>query len=163
MKPIVFTNDMNEQQRIEMIRQADIHNGALYSVSWDRAVKTKKAYADKSVRKVSKGAFRFGVTYSHCKAIAERGVEVQPLPASQRVDGILQFSIDENGNPYDYKVRVFTMKGKKAKVAYYLDGEIADKDKLYEDGIICKEGGSTSELVMFTVRLMDIKSIGVKA
>ena len=160
---IKFTKEMTEQERVEMIRKANIHNGALYSVSWDRAVKTKKAHQDKSVRKVSKGAFRMGINYSHCKAIIERGVEVQPLPASQRVEGILQYSLNENGEPYDFKVRLFTMTGMKAKVAYFLDGELADKDKLYEDGIICKEGGNTSELVMFTVRLMDIDSIGVKA
>lgn len=163
MKPIIFTKDMTEQERIEMLRNAEIHNGALYSVSWDRSVKTKKAYQDKEVRKTSKGAFRMGITYSHCKAVAERGTDVQPLPASQRVDGILQYSINEYGEPYDYKVRLFTMKGKKAKTAYYLDGELADRDALYEDGIICKEGGNTSELVMFTVRLMDLTSVGVKA
>lgn len=163
MKPIIFTKDMNEEERIAMLRNANIHNGALYSISWDRAVKTKKAHQDKEVRKTSKGAFRMGINYSHCKAIAERGVEVQPLPASQRVDWILQYSLDENGNPCDYKVRMFTMKGKTTKAAYYLDGELADKDALYEDGIICKEGGNTSELVMFTVRLMDLTSVGVKA
>ena len=162
MKSIYFTEDMTEKQRIEAIRNCGIHPGTLYSVCWNRAVKTKKAHQNDEVRKVSKGAFRFKISYANCKAIKERGVEVQPLPASQGFDGFLRFSIDANGEPYDYKVPLFTMTGEKAKVAYYLNGELADKDELYDDGIICKEGGNTSELVMFTVRLMDMKSICVK-
>lgn len=163
MKNIQFTTE-TEQERVNAIYNADLRIGAFYATTYERDVKVTKEYKGKvKVTKRTSGVYRYGVQYSHTNAFKALEREVQPLPNSQATDNLLQWTIGEDGQPKDYKVRCFTVPNQKSQSVWYLDGKETTKEELQTKGIIPQDKPSTQPLTMFTVFVRNIVAIGAKA
>lgn len=118
--------------KYEEIKNAihSIHAGTYTTIETCKTLKTKKAYTDKSIMKVSRMTGRFGVDYNHISKVQEKRAsgelpkEPQKLPWGNWMKDEEGYLIEHKGKVY---VRVATSPNK-TKSTYLVNGVPTDED-----------------------------------
>ena len=107
------------------------HNkGSFITIETCKTLKTKKAYADKSIVKVSRMTGRFGIDYNHISKVQQKREsgelpkEAQKLPWGNWMKDEEGYLIEHKGKVY---VRVATSPNK-TKSTYLVNGVPTDED-----------------------------------
>ena len=107
------------------------HNkGSFTTIETCKTLKTKKAYADKSIVKVSRMTGRFGVDYNHISKVQQKREsgelpkEPQRLPYGHWIPGWEGYLIEYNGMIY---LRVATSPNK-TKSTYIINGVVSTEE-----------------------------------
>ena len=169
MKNEMFYFSGNDEERLEQLislfESGKIKKGAFLRAIYKSQPKTKAAYKDCIVEKTTEGIFRMGIEYSNTDAFKKLDRDVQGLPFSQRrLEGygeLVQVTVDENGKPVQYKVRLYTVPNAKSESRYTIDGKETTYAELVEMGALSEKKPSDKPLIMFTVYIRNLVAISL--
>lgn len=137
------------------------HNkGSFTTIETCKTLKTKKAYADKSIMKVSRMTGRFGVDYENIHAVQQKrasGVlpeQNQGLPWGNWMKDEEGYLIEHKGNLY---LRVASSPNK-SKTIYIMDGKISSEEEV-KNFCLASEFRKDKPDV-FNINIKNIVSIG---
>lgn len=137
------------------------HNkGSFTTIETCKTLKTKKAYADKSIVKVSRMTGRFGVDYNHISKVQQKREsgelpkEAQKLPWGNWMKDEEGYLIEHKGNVY---LRVASSPNK-SKVVYIMDGKIFPEEEAKKFCLASEFRKDKPDV--FNINIKNIVSIG---
>ena len=169
MKNEMYYFEGTEEERvlklIELYDSGKIKKGAFIKAIFKSQPKPKAAYKGSTIEKTTEGVYRLGIEYSHTEAFKELDRDLQGLPLSQRrLDGygeFLQYTITEDGQKKEFKIRMYIVEGAKSQSKYTIDGKETTFADLVEMGALSEKKPSTNPLIMFTVFVKNLVAISV--
>lgn len=174
MEKVIFNG--NDNERFELIKalsdNGDLKKGAYTKVVFKSKKKALSAYekanGETVIEKVSEGVARFGIKYQNTASYKNKIIDPNQEPSrngvsqyDSLVSGYENLLIETNKDgKVSHKIKIYTSKSDNLRMTtkWYLNGKEVDKSDL--DGIMCKSTNKGDDLIMFTVKLENLISIG---
>jgi len=147
--------------KLEAVQKAmhTAKKGAYYNLDTMRPMKTKKAYSNESLIKVSHQSVRIGIEYDNMKATIQgradgtKPAENAGLPFGQWYDN--GYIVEHKGN---YYARFYTTPNK-AQTTYLLNGKVIDKEQA-KSMCLASEFSNKAPTECFSMNIENITHIG---
>ena len=137
------------------------NKGSFRTIETCKTLKTKKAFGDKSIMKVSRMTGRFGVDYNHISKVQEKRESGQlpkepgSLPWGEWIQGEEGYLIEHKGNIY---VRIATSPNK-SRTTYLVNGIPTDAETV-KSMCLASEFPKGEKPDVMTIRASNIVNIG---